>query len=108
MTSYLALQDFFIRRCRPVPSFLILDQPSQAFFPADRESGGDLDELSDTDRENTRRLYRLIHDVITSLDGKLQVIALDHADFDDDWFANAVQHRWRDGEALIPREWLQE
>jgi hypothetical protein len=74
MTSYLALQDFFIRRCRPVPSFLILDQPSQAFFPADRESGGDLDELSDTDRENTRRLYRLIHDVITSLDGKLQVM----------------------------------
>lgn len=92
-------------RCRLSPSFLILDQPSQAFFPPDHEAGGDMEELSDTDRENTRRLYRLVYDVVGNLDGKLQVIALDHADFEDDRFADAVEHRWRDGEALIPRDW---
>jgi Protein of unknown function (DUF3732) len=53
-----------------VPSFLILDQPSQAFFPPDRDTGGDRDELSDTDRENTRRLYKLVNDVIGNLDGR--------------------------------------
>jgi len=27
---------------------VLIDQPSQAFFPPDRRTGGDLDELSDT------------------------------------------------------------
>ncbi len=105
LSAYLALQDFFIRNTRPVPHFLVLDQPSQAFFPRDRERGGDLDELTDTDREHTRQLYELMHQVVASLDGRLQVIALDHADFEDDWFADSVVQRWRDGKALIPASW---
>ncbi|HMS72608.1 MAG TPA: DUF3732 domain-containing protein, partial [Baekduia sp.] len=59
LTAYLALQHYFIEQRRPVPSFIVLDQPSQAFFPRDRETGGELSELTDTDRENTRRLYEL-------------------------------------------------
>ena len=106
LTAYLALQRFFIEQRRPVPSFLVLDQPSQAFFPRDRDTGGDLDELTDTDRENTRRLYALTFEVVRQLGGSLQVVALDHADFDDDWFASSVVQRWRGGNALIPREWL--
>jgi Protein of unknown function (DUF3732) len=105
LTAYLALQDFFIRNLRPVPHFLVLDQPSQAFFPRDRERGGDLDELTDTDREHTRQLYELVHQVVSGLDGRLQVIALDHADFENDWFSESVVQRWRDGEALIPESW---
>lgn len=108
LTAYLALQHFFLEHHRPVPAFLVLDQPSQAFFPRDRESGGDLDELTDTDRENTRRLYELTHQVVEQLDGALQVIALDHADFDDDWFSGAVVERWREGEALIPAAWRED
>ena len=106
LTAYLALQRFFIEQRRPVPSFVILDQPSQAFFPRDRDSGGDLDELTDTDRENTRRLYELTFQVVEELGGQLQVIALDHADFEDDWFSGSVVQRWRDGEALIPQGWI--
>jgi hypothetical protein len=105
LSAYLALQDFFIRNTRPVPHFLMLDQPSQAFFPRDRERGGDLDELTDTDREHTRQLYELVYQVVASLEGRLQVIALDHADFEDDWFADSVVQRWRDGKALIPESW---
>lgn len=106
LTAYLALQHFFITRQRPVPRFVLLDQPSQAFFPRDRETGGDLEELDDTDRENTRDLYALMAQVVGDLDGQLQIIALDHADFEDQWFQDTVVQRWRDGEALIPREWL--
>lgn len=106
LTAYLALQQFFIQRSRPVPSFIVLDQPSQAFFPRDRETGGDLDELTDTDRENTRRLYELTFEVVQQLGGALQVIALDHADFEDDWFSDSVVKRWRGGEALIPSRWF--
>ena len=55
LTAYLALHDFFIEANRPVPHFIVVDQPSQAFFPRDREAGGDLTELTDTDRDNTRK-----------------------------------------------------
>lgn len=108
LTAYLALQDFFITAGRPVPSFLVLDQPSQAFFPRDRREGGDLSELSDTDRDNTRKLYRMLYDVAQAHDGKLQVIAFDHADFTDDvWFQESIIETWRDGQALIPQAWIE-
>jgi len=105
LTSYLALQDYFIEANRPVPRFIVLDQPSQAFFPRDREIGGDLTELSDTDRDNTRKLYRMMFDVVTQLNGQLQIIAFDHADFPDEWFQDSIIETWREGLALIPRGW---
>jgi hypothetical protein len=108
LTAYLALQDFFIRRQRPVPSFIVIDQPSQAFFPRDRREGGELEELTDVDREHTRQLYLLMHNVTRELRGKLQLIAFDHADFGDAWFRESVIEYWRDGEALIPRHWYVE
>lgn len=107
LTAYLALHDYFIDANRPVPRFIVLDQPSQAFFPRDRESGGDLAELSDTDRDNTRNLYRMMFDVVTQLDGQLQIIAFDHADFADEWFQASIIETWRDETALIPRDWYQ-
>lgn len=105
LTSYLALQDYFIEANRPVPRFIVLDQPSQAFFPRDLEIGGDLAELSDTDRDNTRSLYRMMFEVVTQLNGQLQIIAFDHADFPDEWFQDSIIETWRDGLALIPRGW---
>ncbi|MGI8311722.1 DUF3732 domain-containing protein [Saccharopolyspora hattusasensis] len=106
LTAYLALQDYFIEANRPVPRFIVLDQPSQAFFPRDRDTGGDLTELSDVDRTNTRKLYEMIFNVVTELEGRLQVIAFDHADFPEPWFEESVVEIWRDGNALIPQSWL--
>lgn len=108
LAVYLGLHRFFITANRPVPRFLLLDQPSQAFFPPDRASGGDLEELDDTDRAHTRALYRLLYEEVQRQGGALQIIALDHADFEDGWFQDSVAHRWRDGDALIPAAWLEE
>lgn len=105
LTAYLALQDYFIEANRPVPRFIVFDQPSQAFFPRDRKTGGDLTELSDTDRTNTRKLYKMMFDVVAELGGQLQIIAFDHADFDDPWFQESIIETWRNGVALIPRDW---
>lgn len=106
LAVYLALHRYFIERARPVPRFVLIDQPSQAFFPPDRRTGGDLDELSDTDREHTKDLYQLMYDEVAAQDGALQLIVLDHADFSEDWFQDSVVQRWRDGDALIPSDWL--
>lgn len=106
LAAYLALQRYFIETDRPVPRFMILDQPSQAFFPRDRDTGGDMAELSDADRSNTLKLYEMMHETIAKQKGKLQIIVLDHADFPDSWFKDSVIENWRNGTALIPQEWL--
>jgi hypothetical protein len=108
LAVYLSLQRYFIEQDRPVPRFVLIDQPSQAFFPPDRQTGGDLEELSDTDREHTKDLYQLMFDEVQARQGSLQLIVLDHADFEDQWFQDAVVQRWRDGEALIPSSWYDE
>jgi hypothetical protein len=95
LAAYLALHDYFIDANRPVPRFIVLDQPSQAFFPRDRDTGGDLIELSDVDRTNTRKLYEMIFKVVSELEGQLQVIVFDHADFPEPW---RLIHRRRVGQ----------
>jgi hypothetical protein len=45
---------------------------------------------------------------VQQLGGAQQVIALDDAGFEDEWFANSVVQRWRGGDALIPGDWLDE
>jgi hypothetical protein len=106
LAVYISLHRYFIEHARPVPRFVLVDQPSQAFFPSDRQGGGELEELSDTDREHTKDLYQLMYDEVAARRGALQLIALDHADFGEQWFQDCVVQRWRDGEALIPLDWL--
>lgn len=47
----------------------------------------------------------MMFDAVTQLNGQLQIIAFDHADFADEWFHESIIETWRDGVALIPREW---
>jgi hypothetical protein len=103
LATVLSLQEHFVRQARPVPSFLVLDQPTQAFYPSDRPS----EDITDQDRADALAQFRVAHDVVTGLDGALQVLIVDHADFDVDWFQSSVRERWRDGQALIPRAWTE-
>lgn len=84
----------------PVPSVLFLDQPSQAYYPAEInwEAAG-----HDTDRHNVRLIFEAVFDAVEASQGCLQVIVVDHADYDD-WpeFRNAVgSRRFRGGRGLI-------
>jgi hypothetical protein len=90
-----------------VPSFLLLDQLSQAHFSPDTVPGeGVTQEKIDTDRKAVKRLFSLIFDVVASLEGKFQVIITDHPDFSDDTrFQAALRERWRDGLKLVPEDW---
>ena len=68
-----------------VPGFLFLDQPSQVYFPADKDVDGLLDVLGDNDRDAVRRMFKLIFDVALSLSPGCQIIITEHADLADDW-----------------------
>ncbi|TDP74068.1 DUF3732 domain-containing protein [Roseateles toxinivorans] len=107
IVAHLALHTWFASRGRPVPSFLLLDQLSQAHFSPDAVPGeGVTQEKIDADRKAVKRLFGLIFDVVAGLEGKFQVIITDHPDFSDDArFQNALRERWRDGLKLVPEDW---
>jgi Protein of unknown function (DUF3732) len=102
LAALLALHHWFVTHDRPVPRFLMLDQPTQAFFP---EEVVDAAEDEDADWGAVRRQFELLRDVVASLGGQLQVIVADHANLADDWFQDAVVDNWRNGVALIPDGW---
>jgi hypothetical protein len=104
--AHLALHKFFRQKRRPVPGFIIFDQPSQAHYPPERDVEGSLDVLADEDRTAVLQLFKLISDAATELAPDLQVIVMDHADLKRDWFEQAVVERWRGTQKLIPESWI--
>lgn len=103
--AHLALHWWFRRRSRPVPAFLILDQPTQAYYPPDAQ-GGSLDEIEiDEDRSAVFSLFRLMFDACQEIDTPFQLIVLDHAHLRDQWFEDAVVEEWRGDNALVPYHW---
>jgi hypothetical protein len=103
--AHLALHKWFRQKNRPVPGFILFDQPSQAHYPADRDAEGSIDALGDEDQRAVRLLFKLITDAATELAPELQVIVMDHADLKHDWFQDAVVERWRKGIKLVPESW---
>lgn len=100
LIAHLGLHRWFVERKRPVPRFLLLDQPSQVYFPSDQ-----IVSASEDDRIAVSRMFNLIFKVVNLLRPGLQVIITEHADLTDDQFSRAVVERWRNGAALVPAEW---
>jgi Protein of unknown function (DUF3732) len=105
--AHLALHKWFRQKNRPVPAFIIFDQPSQAHYPPEHDVEGSIDALKDEDQTAVQQLFKLMATVAQELAPKLQIIVLDHADLKQDWFKTAVVERWRHGEKLIPASWMQ-
>jgi Protein of unknown function (DUF3732) len=109
LVTHLALHKHFRERGRPVPGFLFLDQPTQAFFPPDRDAqmqGKEEALPQDDDRRQVSAMFDLIFDCVQQLAPNLQVIVTDHADLNDPRFQAAVVERWRASDkALVPQDW---
>lgn len=104
--AHLALHKWFRQKGRPVPGFIVFDQPSQAHYPSDRDNEGSLEGLRDEDQKAVLNLFELISKVAKELEPDLQIIVLDHADLKRPWFEDAVVERWRNGRKLIPDNWI--
>ncbi|HWL09455.1 MAG TPA: DUF3732 domain-containing protein [Planctomicrobium sp.] len=107
LVTHFALQKWFVKKKRPVPRFLVLDQPSQAYFPREKPFEGKVEDLSDKEREGVRRIFKFFYDMVCELSPSLQVIVTDHADLPEDWFTEAVIENWHEGDALVPRKWYE-
>ena len=97
---HFALHKFFVKNDRPIPHFLMLDQPSQIYFPSD---GG---ECKDVDA--VKRTIKFIFDRTNEMNGEFQVILTEHANFNEPEFQQYVVQSWYNGEKLIPEDWYSE
>jgi hypothetical protein len=97
----------FAEQGRPVPRFLFQDQPSQVYFPPERDVDGSLNALQSEDRAALQRMFKLIFDVVADKQPHLKVIITEHADLMEPWYQAAVVERWSGGRKLVPDEWHQ-
>jgi hypothetical protein len=113
LIAMLSLHRHFVNEHRPVPGFLILDQPSQVYFPSlqnYRDLSGTTEDTvrSDADLDAVRRLFALLFAVCDSLSRDFQIIVLEHANLSDERFQAAlVEHPWTGAgdHALVPENW---
>jgi hypothetical protein len=94
----------------PVPSMLIIDQPSQVYFPKQltaAHQAGIEQPYEDEDVEAVRKIFTALAAAVTDTGGKLQIIVLDHAT-DTVWGGVTPLHvagEWRGGVKLVPDTW---
>lgn len=114
LAMLLALHQFYLSQPNsPVPSFLVLDQPSQVYFPKNLVRRPDEEEqeltLRDEDIDAVHKAFEVLSKVVIQAKGELQVIVLDHASRDlwGDIPGIVGLKEWRDGIKLVPMKWLQ-
>lgn len=105
VVTLLALHRWFREQNRPVPGILVFDQPSQAHYPPEADQDGSIDALQDADRQAVHDLFKLMHSASQAIGDGFQLIVLDHAHLENDWFNAAIVEEWRGDVALVPVEW---
>ncbi len=84
LAMLLALRQFYLAQPHsPAPGFLVVDEPSQVYFPKNLVPRLDEEEqdlrLRDEDIDAVRQVFETLGTVVLKAQGKLQVIVLDHA-----------------------------
>ncbi|MDD2901677.1 MAG: DUF3732 domain-containing protein, partial [Syntrophales bacterium] len=114
LITLLALHKHFRTENRPVPGFVVLDQPSQVYFPSVeiyKALDGTEDGMTmvDVDLVAVNRMFDFLFDFCESLTPKFQIIVFEHANLVSDRFRESlIEPPWSDGHALVPYEWIKE
>ncbi len=105
LIAHFALHKWFVGHNRPIPRFLFIDQPSQVYFPEDRNWEQSAEDAPGEDREAVSSMYKLALKLVKKLYPSFQIIITDHANINETWFQECIVERWREGKKLIPEEW---
>jgi hypothetical protein len=111
ISALLALHHYACKNNVPIPRFLMLDQPTQVYFPSQaayESVAGDAKrvETVDVDLAAAKRLFETLLNYTKVLVPGFQLIVTEHANFADDWFQEAlVEDPWMDPPALVPKDW---
>jgi hypothetical protein len=103
LIAHLVLHRWFARKNLPVPNFIFFDQPTQAYFPPDVSDK----DVRNSDMESVIRMFKLISAKVR--DAGFQVIIMEHADIQQNWYQEMIIKKWWDGTTkLVPLEWIED
>jgi len=110
LSALLALHLFAVKNNRPIPRFLLIDQPTQVYFPSEQvyqEADGSIQKTeADADLAAVRRLFDLLHKFTQEDAPGFQLIVTEHANLREQWFQDAlVEQPWTKPPALVPEDW---
>jgi hypothetical protein len=111
----LGLHEYFIGMANSsVPTFFVVDQPSQVYFPEswpedEPDAEGAKESISSDDILRVKKIFKTFSEFVKRTQGKVQVLVIDHAD-EITWSGVEGIHlvdRWRGNtDFLIPRSWI--
>lgn len=112
LSALMALHLFAIKNNRPIPRFLLVDQPTQVYFPSEQvyqEADGSIQKTeADADLKAVRRLFELLLKFTQEDAPGFQLIVTEHANLREQWFQKAlVEQPWTKPPALVPEDWNQ-
>lgn len=110
LSALLALHLFAAKNNLPIPQFLLIDQPTQVYFPSEKvykDADGSVQKTeADADVAAVRRLFELLLKFTQEDAPGFQLIVTEHANLRDQWFQNAlVEQPWTKPPALVPESW---
>jgi hypothetical protein len=112
LAALLALHRFAATYDHPIPRFMLIDQPTQVYFPSETSyaaAGGSIEQTEsqkDADLEAVRRLFETLQRFTTQDAPGFQLIVTEHANLREDWFQAAlVENPWTKPPALVPDNW---
>ncbi len=110
LAALLALHRYAANNNQPIPRFLLIDQPTQVYFPSEavyKAADGSVETTeTDADLEAVRRLFELLRRFTEEDAPGFQIIVTEHANLRDEWFQTALVERpWTKPPALVPENW---
>lgn len=116
IATLLALHEHFADlEWSPVPQFLVIDQPSQVYFPDKLQKQSKMDYKPEDVLKVEKIFTALSSHISLKIDNPTQIIIIEHAD-EITWETHKnkihLVHRWREDDnsgdnALIPKEWFE-
>jgi phage shock protein A len=110
LAAILALHQFAVANNRPIPHFLIIDQPTQVYFPSEnvyKAADGSIQKTEeDADLTAVRRLFEFLVKFTREYVPGFQIIVTEHANLREQWFQDALlEEPWAKPPALVPEDW---
>lgn len=111
ISALLAVHHYAWANNVPIPRFLMLDQPTQVYFPSQtayESVAGDAKRVRtvDVDLVAAKRLFEILLNYTKVLVPGFQLIVTEHANFSEEWFQEAlIEDPWMDPPALVPKDW---
>ncbi|MGU5698264.1 DUF3732 domain-containing protein [Aeromonas allosaccharophila] len=110
LSALLALHLFAAQNNRPLPRFLLIDQPTQVYFPSEQvykdADGSVMKTEADADLNAVRHLFEILLEFTQKDVPGFQLIVTEHANLRDEWFQSALTEQpWTKPPALVPEDW---